>query len=750
MTLNLKLILELEARAAKAELEAAARGIKGVSAATTELAGKNKSAASAADTAAAATKRAAAANRDLATSQHMAAGSTGNLFAQFNDIGVMMAAGQNPLQLAIQQGSQIAQVLGPMGAGGAVRALGGAFMQLLNPINLVTFGVIAGGAALVQWATSAGEGEDAVASLDDQIKALIGSIGDYQRFAETASASTAELAGKFGNFADEVRGFAEYMKSISLGKSLEEMQATIDPLKGGIADVARLMGIVAERSAALAKMDPMDAEGIMQAREALELFYQKAADSAGALGLNTDQAMALGNALDQLGSADSMVEIRDAASGALALIQQMVPVGSELPGPLRDAADALNAIVEKTAEATAISASLGEVVAQIYADLSAAASANLANVFAGALGSANSLLGLTDSIMTRLGAVASAYAKYGPSGVIPGTDVKKGTFSFGGMDAIARGEAAKLPSTIGQVGTGAAGVRNFGSAGARSSGGAASAKAEADSLQGLIDKLHGEIDALRVQDPIQKEMLQYRKQLAGATDAERKQVEALIIARQQEALAVEGMKASKEFFEQTAVNALDALITKGESLQDVLKGVAAAFLKAAIQGALFGQGPFGAIFGGKSIVSGLFGGGGGGGGFLSSLFGGKADGGMIYGRGSGKSDSELRALSVGEFVVNAKATARNRHTLEAINAGSSIPGLAGGGMVDSGRRMGSGSYGRDASPTMVAHFSLAGARGDRDIEAAAERGMKKALSQYDGGILPASIKRVSSDPRRTF
>ena len=71
---------------------------------------------------------------------------------QFNDIGMMIASGQNPLMLALQQGTQITQVLGPMGAKGAVKALGGAFMGLLNPVNLVTYAVIAGGAALIQWA----------------------------------------------------------------------------------------------------------------------------------------------------------------------------------------------------------------------------------------------------------------------------------------------------------------------------------------------------------------------------------------------------------------------------------------------------------------------------------------------------------------------------------------------------------------------------------------------------------------------
>ena len=59
MTIELKMILSLDSRAAKAELEAAIRGIKGVSVATSELTGKNKANAAATDTEAAAKKRAA-------------------------------------------------------------------------------------------------------------------------------------------------------------------------------------------------------------------------------------------------------------------------------------------------------------------------------------------------------------------------------------------------------------------------------------------------------------------------------------------------------------------------------------------------------------------------------------------------------------------------------------------------------------------------------------------------------------------
>ncbi|SDV49824.1 phage tail length tape measure family protein [Chitinasiproducens palmae] len=55
---------------------------------------------------------------------------------------------------------------------------------------------------------------------------------------------------------------------------------------------------------------------------------------------------------------------------------------------------------------------------------------------------------------------------------------------------------------------------------------------------------------------------------------------------------------------------------------------------------------------------------------------GKADGGIIRGAGTGRSDSILARLSNGEFVVNAAATARNRGLLESVNNGASVNSLA--------------------------------------------------------------------------
>lgn len=59
--------------------------------------------------------------RTYSTQINKASLSTANLAAQFNDIGVMLASGQSPLILALQQGTQVNQVLGQMGGGGVQR-----------------------------------------------------------------------------------------------------------------------------------------------------------------------------------------------------------------------------------------------------------------------------------------------------------------------------------------------------------------------------------------------------------------------------------------------------------------------------------------------------------------------------------------------------------------------------------------------------------------------------------------------------
>lgn len=79
---------------------------------------------------------------------------TANIAAQFQDIGVTTAMGMDPLQIALQQGTQLSAVLGPMGTTGVVKGLAAAFMSIVSPVSLITIGVIAAGAAGIQWLMS--------------------------------------------------------------------------------------------------------------------------------------------------------------------------------------------------------------------------------------------------------------------------------------------------------------------------------------------------------------------------------------------------------------------------------------------------------------------------------------------------------------------------------------------------------------------------------------------------------------------
>lgn len=131
---------------------------------------------------------------------------TANLAAQINDIGVQLAGGQSPFLIALQQGSQINQVLGQGGARGAVGALAGAFTSLINPVSLATIAIIAGGGALVQYFTELLTGsEEAETSLKEQEKII---------------RSVAERWG------DAIPPLKEYVENLDRAKEVADVQET--------------------------------------------------------------------------------------------------------------------------------------------------------------------------------------------------------------------------------------------------------------------------------------------------------------------------------------------------------------------------------------------------------------------------------------------------------------------------------------------------------------------------------------------
>ncbi|WP_347313202.1 phage tail length tape measure family protein [Defluviimonas sp. SAOS-178_SWC] len=118
---------------------------------------------------------------------------TAYMASQFNDIAVMMAAGQNPLQLALQQGTQVSQMLNGLGTRAAIlRTLSAGFMSMINPVSLVTIGVIALGAALFQALTGA----------DDEVKSFADALGDANNHISALRSASTNARNGIGDMVD--------------------------------------------------------------------------------------------------------------------------------------------------------------------------------------------------------------------------------------------------------------------------------------------------------------------------------------------------------------------------------------------------------------------------------------------------------------------------------------------------------------------------------------------------------------------
>lgn len=151
-------------------------------------------------------------------------GHTANLFSQWNDIAVMMAAGQNPMQLALQQGTQVSQVLMQLGGGTkALRAVGSSFLAMLNPISLATIGIIAFGAAGVKWLMSlSGETK----TFDEELEDLNGTLGRMKSNLDLLGQTRLETT--FGNLTGSVRDLAQGMVELDRASELKQLQGVID------------------------------------------------------------------------------------------------------------------------------------------------------------------------------------------------------------------------------------------------------------------------------------------------------------------------------------------------------------------------------------------------------------------------------------------------------------------------------------------------------------------------------------------
>lgn len=124
---------------------------------------------------------------------------------QFQDIAVTAAMGMNPLMIGLQQGTQLASVVSAMER--PVAGLASAFMSLVSPVSLVTIGLTAGAAALIQYFQNWNDGSGDMSE-------------DLKKQAEMITA----LADRWG---DAVPALKQYADELNRAKEASELQAGV-------------------------------------------------------------------------------------------------------------------------------------------------------------------------------------------------------------------------------------------------------------------------------------------------------------------------------------------------------------------------------------------------------------------------------------------------------------------------------------------------------------------------------------------
>lgn len=786
MTMNLSLILKANAAQAKAELVATASEMKKVGAAAagldqeargaasgtksleaalaaargdiqamqTALAALEAQNASYATSLSTATGRIAALEAALAkanNTQRGAAGAVGNMTAQWNDVIMMMAAGQNPIQLAIQQGTQITQNFGAGGAAGALSLVKQGFMAMISPLNLLTIGAIAVGAAFTQWLMSAGE---EVKSLEDAVADLEQAVTDLR---DAGGTSLEDLRDRFGEITPEVLALRREVQELGLEEVLLRSQAAAVALKGELSpfytgtyrSVAQLLNRSVGAGAGIGvgalgiggfQTDPvvagferdldtlLDSESLTDQIAAVERLQGAIRGARDASKGYTDEQRAARNNLN---------EIENQLRAALALQKGLAGAAAEANREM----EADTAALRAEAEIRALIAHYGEdslqvTTARVQAERDAllatletndASAENKANLLA-AWDAANGIATVDMAGNITLAAdeawrlydnlSAAAQAQFNRENSIysgRGGDPRQWMDGYGAFDPSREiVEQADILLGLKKPPKGGRG--------------------EVDQVQKLIDAKRRELDLMRTSDPVQRELIRNREALAKATAGQRAELEQLIGKLEDESAAQDLQDGMNDWLLDVARNAE----TTGEAI-DMLKEK---LIDAAYEALILGQGPLAGLFGTTgsdigSMVLGFLGGGlgggeGEGGGGGTGSFGLPlpfADGGMIYGLGGPRDDRQMIAGSPGEFMVNARATAANRALLEFLNAGGSLPRFANGGLI--GGQAGSYAAGFGAGPMISMPVSIDARGSERGVGDEVAEALRRMMPEFE-------------------
>lgn len=150
-----------------------------------------------------------------ATAQQAGFHST-NLFFQFQDISTMLASGQSPFLLAMQQGPQIVGIFEQIknSGGGLGKTMLSALGALVSPLSLITVGAIAAGGALIYWLTGA---DEKAKTLDESLGDLSSAVGDLKSITDLLSdTDSSGLTEQYGALTQETLNLIEAQRQFAI------------------------------------------------------------------------------------------------------------------------------------------------------------------------------------------------------------------------------------------------------------------------------------------------------------------------------------------------------------------------------------------------------------------------------------------------------------------------------------------------------------------------------------------------------
>jgi len=270
-----------------------------------------------------------------------------NLGFQLNDIATQLASGTSPLRVMAQQGGQVAQALQQAGGARAgIGALAAAFTGLLNPIGLVSVGLIGVTGYAVQYFAQIIAGGDKSAEALQKQAELVQKVGEKYKDQMPALAQVAEMIRKIADEQERVAAAdagKEYLKA-DLQKQFDELtQAQTNAislvpeanrlytilagkLEAGAASAADFQLVIDELDKVLATNKSAELEA---ARSALVKMKEVAAETASQITSIDAESRKLNVTLDE------------AKGIAEALVAQMLGIGTGGASAIGEAANAI-------------------------------------------------------------------------------------------------------------------------------------------------------------------------------------------------------------------------------------------------------------------------------------------------------------------------------------------------------------------------------------------------------------------------